>query len=332
MMQYAIFARSVVTIYDLPQTTKQSEAGLVSTIGDEGLYGQACQVRTAPGGVTAEGVPLSPEVAEVVTFYGYHGFVRRDALKFVHEDTLRDYLSQPLVLVGRATDVLSLPKVQGVRMLELERGCLLCRLPEPPEEAEAHTGWAKVALLDGRTGYVRDVALEPVKYEMTAVFSQREGLAFNDALAETLDTTADKLVPEAVARWYGGSEEAFRAAVCEQAKRYMGTEYRWGGKSGRGIDCSGLVSSAYMQCGVLIYRDAKIIEGWPMHEVAFENKKPGDALFFPGHVALYLGEGRYIHSTGAAASGGVVINSLEPSDPLYREDLVKCLYAVGSVF
>ena len=332
MMQYALFARPVVTIYDLPQTTKQSEAGLVSTIGDEGLYGQACQVRTAPGGVTAEGVPLSPEVAEVVTFYGYHGFVRQDALKFVSEGALRAYLPQPLVLVGRATDVLSLPKVQGVRMLELERGCLLCRLPEPPEEAEAHTGWARVALLDGRTGYVRDVALEPVKYEMTAVFSQREGLAFNDALAETLDTTADKLVPEAVARWYGGSEDAFRAAVCEQAKKYMGTEYRWGGKSGRGIDCSGLVSSAYMQCGVLIYRDAKIIEGWPMHEVAFENKKPGDALFFPGHVALYLGEGRYIHSTGAAASGGVVINSLEPSDPLYREDLVKCLYAVGSIF
>ena len=53
MMQYAIFARPVVTIYDLPQTTKQSEAGLVSTIGDEGLYGQACQVRTAPGGGSA---------------------------------------------------------------------------------------------------------------------------------------------------------------------------------------------------------------------------------------------------------------------------------------
>lgn len=332
MMQYAIFARPVVTIYDLPQTTKQSEAGLVSTIGDEGLYGQACQVRTAPGGVTAEGVPLSPEVAEVVTFYGYHGFVRRDALKFVQEDTLRDYLPQPLVLVGRATDVLSLPKVQGVRMLELERGGVLRRQHETAEEAEAHKGWAKVLLTDGRTGYVRDVALEPVRYEMTAVFSQREGLAFNDALAEALTTTAERLVPDAVARWYGGSEDAFRAAVCAQAKKYRGTEYRWGGKSGRGIDCSGLVSSAYMQCGVLIYRDAKIVEGWPMHEVAFEDKKPGDALFFPGHVALYLGEGRYIHSTGAAVSGGVVINSLEPEDPLYRDDLVKSLYAVGSVF
>lgn len=332
MMQYALFARPVVTIYDLPQTTKQSEAGLVSTIGDEGLYGQACQVRTAPGGVTAEGVPLSPEVAEVITFYGYHGFVRRDALKFVSEDALRAYLPQPLVLVGRATDVLSLPKVQGVRMLELERGGVLRRQHETAEEAEAHKGWAKVLLTDGRTGYVRDVALEPVRYEMTAVFSQREGLAFNDALAEALTTTAERLVPDAVARWYGGSEDAFRAAVCAQAKKYRGTEYRWGGKSGRGIDCSGLVSSAYMQCGVLIYRDAKIVEGWPMHEVAFEDKKPGDALFFPGHVALYLGEGRYIHSTGAAVSGGVVINSLEPEDPLYRDDLVKSLYAVGSVF
>lgn len=332
MMQYALFARPVVTIYDLPQTTKQSEAGLVSTIGDEGLYGQACQVRTAPGGVTAEGVPLSPEVAEVVTFYGYHGFVRRDALKFVSEDALRGYLPQPLVLVGRATDVLSLPKVQGVRMLELERGGVLRRQHETAEEAEAHKGWAKVLLTDGRTGYVRDVALEPVRYEMTAVFSQREGLAFNDALAEALTTTAERLVPDAVARWYGGSEDAFRAAVCAQAKKYRGTEYRWGGKSGRGIDCSGLVSSAYMQCGVLIYRDAKLVEGWPMHKIPLEQAKRGDALYFPGHIALYLGEGRYIHSTGAARSGGVVLNSLDPADPLYREDLVKSLYAVGSLF
>ena len=331
-MKYALFSVPVGTIYDLPQTIKEGEAGLVSTIGDEGLYGQACQVRTAPGGVTAAGVLLPPDVAEVVSFYGYHGYVNRRELQFVREEELWEYLGADLVLVGRATDVLSLPKVQGVRMLELERGGVLRRQHETAEEAEAHKGWAKVLLTDGRTGYVRDVALEPVRYEMTAVFSQREGLAFNDALAEALTTTAEQLVPDAVARWYGGSEDAFRAAVCAQAKKYRGTEYRWGGKSGRGIDCSGLVSSAYMQCGVLIYRDAKIVEGWPMHEVAFEDKKPGDALFFPGHVALYLGEGRYIHSTGAAVSGGVVINSLEPEDPLYRDDLVKSLYAVGSVF
>ena len=331
-MKYALFSVPVGTIYDLPQTIKEGEAGLVSTIGDEGLYGQACQVRTAPGSVTAAGVQLPPDVAEVVSFYGYHGYVNQRELQFVREEELWEYLGADLVLVGRATDVLSLPKVQGVRMMELERGGVLRRQPETAEEVEAHKGWAKVLLTDGRTGYVRDVALEPVRFEMTAVFSQREGLAFDDALAEARNVTAGELVPQTLQAWYDGSEEAFRDAVCAQAKKYLGTEYRWGGKSGRGIDCSGLVSSAYMQCGVLIYRDARIVEGWPMHQIPFADKKRGDALYFPGHIALYLGEGRYIHSTGASASGGVVINSLDPADPLYREDLVKCLNAVGSIF
>lgn len=329
-MKFAIFARPVVTIYDLPETTKESDGGVVSTIGDEGLYGQVCQVRTEPGGVTADGITLPETMAEVVTFYGYHGYVFASELYFCTEKELRGYLSAELVLAGRATDVLTLPKVQGVRLAELERGAVLRRLPDP--EAEAHAGWAKVELVDGRSGYVRDVALEPVRFSMTAVFTQEPGRTFDEALAKAEGCKPEELVSRAMERWFGGSEEAFRNALAEQAKKYLGTEYRWGGKSGRGIDCSGLVSSAYMQCGVLIYRDAKLVEGWPMHKIPLEQAKRGDALYFPGHIALYLGEGRYIHSTGAARSGGVVLNSLDPADPLYREDLVKSLYAVGSLF
>lgn len=314
---YAVFAQPVATIYDLPQETKASEEwGALSTIGDEGLYGQACRVLSQQDGR-----------AEVLTFYGYHGFVRREALCFMEEAALRGYLSRPLCMMGRATDVLAAPKVSAVRLAQLERGCLLERLPGPAEP-----GWAAVRLLDGQTGYVRDVALEPVRFSMDAVFTQQPHRAFDEALALAQGTTPDRLTARVLEQWHGGDETAFRQSVLENARRYLGAEYRWGGKSGRGIDCSGLVSMAYMASGVLIYRDAKLVEGWPMHAVPFAEKKPGDALYFPGHIALYLGENRYIHSTGAAASGGVVINSLDPSDPLYREDLEKSLYAVGSVF
>lgn len=327
-MNYAIFCKAVGTIYDLPEKTKMGEQGLLSAIGDEGLYGQACQVRTMPGGVTAEGVQLPAEMAEVVSFYGYHGYVSQNELYFVGETFLKGYLEADLVATGRATDVLSLPKVSAVRLFELEKGAVLRRLPE----AEPTPGWTKVELVDGKQGYVRSGWLQTVRYGMGAVFTQQAGRRFDEALALAEGCKPDELVQKALGRWHGGSEEAFREAVVKAAESYMGTEYRWGGKSGRGIDCSGLVSSAYAQCGVLIYRDAKLVDGWAMHAIPFEDKKRGDALYFPGHIALYLGEGRYIHSTGAAASGGVVINSLDPADPLYREDLVQSLYAVGSIF
>ncbi len=329
-MRYAVFNHAVVTIYDLPQTAKESESGLVSTIGDEGLYGQVCQVRTMPGDAAQDGARLPEDMAEVISFYGYHGYVKPAGLRFMDENELRAYLDAPLVLVNRATDVLSLPKVAGVRLAELEQGAVLRLKPQP--ETEQTAGWARVQLVDGTTGYIRDVALQQVRYNMGAVCTQKDGRRFDEAMALAAGCTAPQLVQQALAKWFGGDENAFRTQLAETAKRYMGTEYRWGGKSGRGIDCSGLVSSAYMQCGVLIYRDAKLVEGWPMHEIPFEQKKCGDALYFPGHIAMYLGDGRYIHSTGAAASGGVVINSLDPADPLYREDLVKSLYAVGSIF
>jgi hypothetical protein len=326
--QYAIFSGAVVTIYDLPQETKPSEEwGTLSTIGDEGLYGQTCRVLTPVGGQTVSGVRLPQDVVEVVTFYGYHGFVHVNELQMIDEAALRAYLSRSLCLVGRATDVLSAPKVSAVRLLELERGAVLEHLPDVTE-----AGWVAVRLTDGRKGFVRDVALEIVRFPMDAVFTQQKDRRFEDALALAQGTKAECLVSNAVETWFNGDENAFRQALVDTAKKYLGVEYRWGGKSGRGIDCSGLVSMAYMTNGVLIYRDAKLVDGWAMHEIPFEERKMGDALYFPGHIALYMGNGEYIHSTGAAKSGGVVINSLDPASPLYREDLVKSLYAVGSIF
>ena len=118
-----------------------------------------------------------------------------------------------------------------------------------------------------------------------------------------------------------------REAVARSALDFLGCPYRWGGKTAFGIDCSGLASLSYLVHGVVIYRDARIQPGFPIHPVPLEELAPGDLLYFPGHMALYLGEGRYVHASGSA--GAVVCSTLNPAGPGYRADLAEQITAVG---
>lgn len=162
---------------------------------------------------------------------------------------------------------------------------------------EAADGWVRVLLCDGRTGFTKESFLGELR---------------------TGRPPAD--------------EETLRRCFADTALSYLGTAYRWGGKTPLGIDCSGLVSMSYLLCGVTIWRDAKLMEGYPLHEIPRDRLKAGDLIFFPGHVAMYLGGGRYVHATGRSGSDGVVINSLDPGAPDYREDLAKGITACGSIF
>lgn len=162
---------------------------------------------------------------------------------------------------------------------------------------EPEEGYQKVRLIDGRSGYMPDGIM---------------GEYYTEPLSK--------------------DEETLRRALTEAAMRYKGTHYRWGGKSPMGIDCSGLCSMAYMLCGILIHRDAKLKEGFPIHEISLDAIKPGDLIFFPGHVAMYLGDDRYCHSTAKAGSDGFVINSLNPDHSDYRDDLRKQITQIGSYF
>jgi hypothetical protein len=165
-----------------------------------------------------------------------------------------------------------------------------------PESGEPN-GWQCVSLPDGAKGYVR---------------------------ASWLDTYYETPIDL--------PEGELRRRLVDTAMLYARTHYRWGGKTPLGIDCSGLVSMSYLLNGITIYRDAKVVEGFPIHPIDCKDAKPADLLFFPGHVAMYMGEGRYIHSTGKAGSDGVVINSLNPGDPDYRPDLPEKMTGAGSYF
>jgi len=84
-------------------------------------------------------------------------------------------------------------------------------------------------------------------------------------------------------------------AVTQFALRFLETPYVWGGVTAWGLDCSGLVQTVYGAFGVALPRDADQQEACG-EEVAPQDVRAGDLLFFPGHVAIALGATRFVHA------------------------------------
>jgi gamma-D-glutamyl-L-lysine dipeptidyl-peptidase len=101
----------------------------------------------------------------------------------------------------------------------------------------------------------------------------------------------------------------------EYARTLIGTPYRWGGMTERGIDCSGLVHMSFRATGRLVPRDAHLQEaaGGPV-----EAPRPGDLVSYGSekaadHVAFWLGDGWILHATGRSGVCAVV-EELEPHE------------------
>jgi len=125
-------------------------------------------------------------------------------------------------------------------------------------------------------------------------------------------------------------EQTARKIICETALSFLGVQYRWGGRTHAGIDCSGLAFTSYRAAGITIWRDADFEKNENMRREALYALKPGDLLFFPGHVAVYLGEKRFVHATSSGAK--VCVASLDKNDPDYNEWCANNITCAGTVF
>lgn len=99
---------------------------------------------------------------------------------------------------------------------------------------------------------------------------------------------------------------------------WIGTPYRFGGSSRKGIDCSAFTKELYSEVfNRDIMRNSRDIFSM-VSPVAKDNLKEGDLVFFKihsrriSHVGIYLGNNRFAH----ASSRGVAISSLD--DAYYK--------------
>lgn len=162
---------------------------------------------------------------------------------------------------------------------------------------KAELGYVAITYPDGREGFVREDQVQ----------------TFDNWLA-TRNLVADNIL--------------------EVAESMIGVPYLWGGTSNKGLDCSGFTKTAYYMNGLVIPRDAsqQVLTGDPVEVLTdgnadptkiLANLQPADLLFFAEakeenpnaritHVAIYMGNGEFIH-----ASGSVRINSFLPDAANY---------------
>ena len=128
------------------------------------------------------------------------------------------------------------------------------------------------------------------------------------------------------------------ASIIRTAHTLMGVPYLWAGTSSKGVDCSGFVRTVLFMHDIIIPRDASQQAYVGQHiDIApdFSNLQPGDLVFFGRkatperkervvHVAIYIGNRRFIHS-----QGDVHVSSFDPQDELFDEyNLGRLLFAV----
>ncbi len=114
------------------------------------------------------------------------------------------------------------------------------------------------------------------------------------------------------------SAKDIKKEIIAYAKTFQGTRYKFGGTTDAGMDCSGLVSTAFQKENIILPRISRDMATKGIL-ISFKDIEEGDLVFFKtssknaiNHVGLVVeakrGEVKFIHSTTRA---GVIISSLD---------------------
>ncbi|UFT98864.1 LysM peptidoglycan-binding domain-containing protein [Radiobacillus kanasensis] len=107
------------------------------------------------------------------------------------------------------------------------------------------------------------------------------------------------------------TQQSYKTALVAEAKKHIGTPYKWAGNAPGGFDCSGFIYYTHNQVGKKISR----LSAASYYNMAtkISSPEPGDLVFFKdtyksgiSHMGIFVGNNSFVH----AASSGVQLTSL----------------------
>ena len=224
--------------------------------------------------------------------------------------------------VSGSPAIISAPVVQMRARPELDCGTdteLL--LGETVHVFDSAGGWAWVkADFDSYVGYVPDYAVSPVVHSRTHIVTAPRTFVYSgpDLRFPTVQALSmgnriaviDERETRGTRSFLLEGGQAVIANHCAElgrplfgdyvsvAARFLETPYLWGGRSGFGIDCSGLIQLSMMMTGKTAPRDTDMQAKGLGTAIARDELRRGDLVFWKGHVAIMLDERTLLHANG----------------------------------
>lgn len=214
--------------------------------------------------------PSTPLTSFGQAFSGSAGVIGRRSALVAASSGLALAIAAPAAFA--APDTVALPQVDVDSLTQTARVALAV---SPTVVVPADSVWAMEETVVVAEEPEPEPEPEPVRDTTTA--------------SRSADRTTTSAAPQSVA----GN------AVLEIAFRYIGVPYVYGGATPAGFDCSGFTQYVFAQVGISLPRSSAD-QRYAGTVVPQSQARPGDLLWWPGHVGIYVGDGQYI---GARSPG-----------------------------
>lgn len=264
---------------------------------------------------------------------------------YIVSGSVKGYVKAEFVLTGEEAEIRA--KEVGTRLAEVTTTTLKVRKEASTASAvlglvpdgdilnvlEEVDGWVKVDVEEG-TGYVSADYVNVYTENVEAESKEEEAARLKkEALKQqTANKPANKPVSESqnnMSNSESGSvtenppsssvdsenTTEIGRKIADYAMQFIGNPYVYGGTSlTEGADCSGFVQSVYKHFGISLPRTSGEQGSFGRAVEGLEQAKPGDLVWYSGHIGIYIGGGKIVHASNPK-------NGIITSDATYRKIL-----------